>query len=456
MLDEAADILVVDDNLENLKLLIALLDHEGYQARPVNKGELALRATEALPPDLILLDINMPKMDGYQVCKKLKENPLTAEIPVIFLSAYQDIGDKLNAFKAGGVDYITKPFVKEDVLARIETHLRIIFLQRELREQNERLRTEIIERKKAEAALRKLAQAVNHSGNPIIITDLDGKIEFVNAAFSAATGYSKEEALGKTPQILSSGKTDSKIYEQLWNTLIAGETWHGELLNRRKNGELYWEQMVIAPITDPNGQATHYVAVRNDVTKQKEEEQALAYLATHDTLTGLPNRAFLQERLEHSLTLAQRNHWRIALFFLDLNNFKKINDRYGHLVGDEVLREFSRRLQNSLRNSDTLARLGGDEFVCLLETIPDERYLPLVAEKIIENIEKPIRLDENINISLTSSIGISIYPDHGETGAALLEKADLAMYAAKDKGKGSNYVFCQLDMPTLYKKEAVE
>ena len=453
MVKQPADILVVDDDLSNLKLLVSLLDQEGYHVRPVNSGELALRTIDALPPDLILLDINMPKMDGYQVCNQLKTNPLTAEIPVIFLSAYQDIDDKLNAFEAGGVDYITKPFVKEDVLARIDIHLRILFLQRELCEQNECLRAEIVEREKAEVALHTLAQAVNCSGTPVVITDLDGKIEFVNAAFSTTSGYPEEEVVGQTPRILGSGKTDSKVYERLWNTLIAGKVWRGELLNRRKNGELYWEQMVIAPVSDAKGKATHYVAVRNDVTERKEEELHLAHLATHDVLTGLPNRAFFNARLEHALNLANRNHWRVALFFLDLNNFKEINDRYGHLVGDEVLCEFSKRLQNSLRTSDTLARLGGDEFGCLLENVPDERYLEPVANKIIENIEKPIQLHKDIPVSLTTSIGISLYPEHGETGIALLEKADEAMYSAKAKGAGSHYCFFPVDVPTLYTKE---
>lgn len=426
------DIMVVDDNLQNLKLLFTLLNQEGYQTRPVNNGKLALRAVKAASPDLILLDINMPDMDGYEVSRQLKENPDTRDIPIIFLSAHQAVEDKLTAFQVGGVDYVTKPFSKEEVLARVETHLQIIFLQKELRAQNALLKEEITEREKAQEELHKLAQAVNFSGTPITITDLEGKIEFVNAAFSSVTGYSFEEAVGQTPRILKSGKTERAIYEELWDALTNGLAWRGEMLNRRKNGELYWDHMVVSPITNERGDITHYVAVRDDVTERRVAKERLLYLATHDMLTDLPNRAFFNLRLEHAIMLAKRNHKKLALLFIDIDDFKNYNDQYGHSVGDEILYEFGQRLKNSLRTSDTLARLGGDEFVCLLENITDENSASIVVEKIIKNLQKTFTLLNKETMTLSASIGVSIFAGENIDSARLLEMADAAMYRAKE------------------------
>ena len=443
-LGDSHDILVVDDNLQNLKLLIALLDKRGYLARPVNSGKLALRVVQAAPPDLILLDIDMPDMDGYEVCKKLKENPITRDIPVIFLSAYQDVTEKLKAFQAGGIDYITKPFLAEEVFARVEKHLSISILQKELKVQNKELRIEISERKKAEAELRKLAQAVNCTGSPIIITDLDGKIEFTNNAFSTLTGYAAEEVTGHTPRVLKSEQTKGNIYEELWETITKDEVWRGDLLNRKKDGELYWDHLVISPITDKDGKKTHYVAIRDDITNRKEEEKRHAYLATHDILTGLPNRILFNERIDHALSLAKRNDWQVAIFFIDLNNFKRINDRFGHAVGDDALIEFGNRLQACMRESDTIARIGGDEFVCLLEKVPDEEYLPMVANKLIEKLSKPFAVDDERSIPMNASVGISIFPQDGNNANSLLEAADQAMYRAKKAKRQSQYSFYRM------------
>ena len=296
---------------------------------------------------------------------------------------------------------------------------------------------DITERKKAEEELYKLAQAVNFSGSSILITNLEGKIEFVNAAFSEVSGYSANEMIGKTPRILQSGKTDSQVYAELWETLKQGKIWRGELLNRKKTGELYWDFIVISPITDKEGKITHYVAVRDDITERKKEKERLAYMATHDILTNLPNRNFFNERLDHALTLAKRNLWQVALLFIDLNDFKLINDNFGHNAGDDALIEFGKRLKESIRDSDTVARLGGDEFVCLLENIPSEEHLFRVIEKITENLEKPFYLADEHEMQLSASIGVSVFPQDAKDGSLLLGRADYAMYEAKKrKGEG--------------------
>ena len=446
-LSKTLDILVVDDNLQNLRLLITLLDTRGYLARPVNNGALALRVIQAAPPDLVLLDINMPEMDGYEVCEKLKEDPRTRNIPVIFLSAYQDLSEKLKAFQVGGVDYITKPFVAEEVFARIERHLLIAALQKEREVQNEHLLAEIAEREKAEAESRKLSQAVNCSGSPIIITDLEGNIEFVNAAFSTLTGYSAAEVIGQTPRVLKSAQTEAHVYDELWETILRGEIWRGDLYNRKKNGDLYWDHLVISPITDKDGERTHYVAIRDDITERKVDELHHAYLATHDILTGLSNRALFKESMQHALALARRNEWQVAVFFIDLNNFKTINTRFYHAAGDSALVEFGKRLQACLRESDTVARLGGDEFACLIEKIPDEEYITVVAKKLTEELSQLYEVGQGKSIHFTASIGISVFPQDGNDYATLLDNADQAMYKAKGAKEKSCYSFYS-EMPT--------
>ena len=304
---------------------------------------------------------------------------------------------------------------------------------------------DITEKKEAEAKLYKLAQAVNYSGSSILITDLEGKIEFVNTAFSDASGYSTDEIIGQTPRVLKSGKTDIQVYKELWETITQGNVWRGELHNRKKSGELYWDYTVIAPIKDKDEQITHYIAIREDVTKRKEKEGHLVHLATHDPLTELPNRAFFNDRINHALRLAKRNKWQVALLFIDLNDFKLINDRYGHSVGDDALIEFGKRLKESTRDSDTVARMGGDEFACLLENIPSKQYLSVVAEKIIANLENPFEIDQEQSIQFEVSIGISIFPQDGDDCAALLKNADHAMYHAKEKKGKSHYKICDIN-----------
>ncbi|MDM8518196.1 response regulator, partial [Desulfobacterales bacterium HSG16] len=268
------NILAVDDTPENLRLLTGILTARGYKVRPVTNGKLALwGARGTTPPDLILLDIMMPDMDGYEVCEQLKADERTRDIPVIFLSALDDVQDKVKAFSAGGVDYITKPFQVGEVLARVETHLTLRNMHKRLGENNLQLRNEIDERKRVEEKLRKLSRAVEQSASSIVITDLDGNIEYVNPAFSVTTGYSYDEAMGNNPRVLKSGEHPPELYEEMWRTLGGGGVWQGELVNKRKDGELYWESATISPVRDQEDEITHYVAVKDNITRRKKAEE---------------------------------------------------------------------------------------------------------------------------------------------------------------------------------------
>jgi PAS domain S-box-containing protein len=270
-----AIILIVDDSPENLFLLNDILKNKQYIVRLLRIGAMVMPSVIKAPPDLILLDIKMPGLDGYEVCKRLKADERVRDIPVIFISAMNKTVDKVRAFSAGGADYITKPFQVEEVLARVETHLTTRNMQKRLEKQNLQLREKIDERKRMQTQLQNLSRAVEQSASSIVITDLNGRIEYVNPAFSQITGYSREEAVGNNPRVLKSGKHPRAFYADMWRTISSGNVWQGELINKRKNGERYWEHASISPVKDRDGKITHYVAVKDNITKRKKMEKTL-------------------------------------------------------------------------------------------------------------------------------------------------------------------------------------
>jgi PAS domain S-box-containing protein len=268
-------VLIVDDSAINLKLLSQFLIKAHFEVMMAKNGASAITQVKNIKPDIILLDIIMPGMDGFETCRCLKANEASKDIPVIFMTALGETPDKVKGFEIGAVDYITKPAQMEEVLARINTHLTIRHLQNRLLEQNEYLKQEIIKRQQAEEELRKFARAVEQSASAIIITDIKGTIEYINPAFSLKTGYSASETIGKNPKMLSSGKQSSAFYQELWATIQSGQTWKGELINKRKNGELYWCYEILSPIKNKDDETTHYLAIEEDITERKQIEEQL-------------------------------------------------------------------------------------------------------------------------------------------------------------------------------------
>lgn len=297
---------------------------------------------------------------------------------------------------------------------------------------------DITERKKAEKELIKLSYAIEQSPNSVMITDLGTKIEYVNSAFTAASGYTLEEVLGKNPRILQSGKTALSTYIELWNRLSKGESWTGEFTNLSKEGKEYIEEVKVSPIFQPDGKITHYMAIKNDITEKKRAEERIHYLANYDVLTGLPNRVQLNERMTYSINVAKRNAGELAVLFLDLDRFKDINDTLGHSVGDMLLRELAHRVQFLLREEDTVSRLGGDEFIFMLP-YTTAQGVAHVAQKLLDAISQPFSIDDN-ELIVTASIGIAMYPIDGTDAETLSKNADTAMYQAKQNGR-NNYRF---------------
>ena len=269
------NIQIVDDVTENLNMLLSILTKQGYDVRVAINGELALKSVRKNPPDLILLDIVMPGMSGYEVCEHLKADKRTCDIPVIFISALPATMDKVKAFSIGGADYIIKPFQEDEVLARVATHLALGKLQKTLREKNRQLHREISMHRQSHEKLRKLNRAVEQSGSSIVITDTKGAIEYVNPAFCETTGYTFNEAKGQNPRVLKSGEHPPEFYKDLWRIISNGGTWKGEFINKCKDGTLYWEYATISPVKDSDLNITHYIAVKDNITKRKQMEVEL-------------------------------------------------------------------------------------------------------------------------------------------------------------------------------------
>lgn len=287
--------------------------------------------------------------------------------------------------------------------------------------------------------LQLFAKMFDNSGEAIVITDAQRNIVAVNPAFVEITGYSADEVMGKNPKILSSGKQTAEFYEMMWTTLNETGQWSGEIWNRRKDGEIYPEWLSIGVVKNHRGETINYISLFSDITKRKEAEQRIEFLAHYDSLTKLPNRALFADRLKRALVVAHRNEKKAALMFLDLDKFKDINDMLGHLAGDLLLQSVAERVKSCVRESDTICRQGGDEFMILLEDINGTEDVEKVAHKIISVMSEPHRIGEH-SLTITFSIGAALYPDDAGDDKTLILHADQAMYRAKDSGR-NNFQF---------------
>jgi len=292
----------------------------------------------------------------------------------------------------------------------------------------------------ANVELRKLSVAVEQSPSSIIITNPQAEIEYVNTAFTLSTGYLFDEVKGKNPRFLQSEHTPPETYQEMWSTLLAGKTWRGELCNRRKNGEIYWEYTVIAPIYDIEGNLTHYVAVKEDVTARKVAEAKLQVLAITDPLTNLLNRRGFFPQAQTIYARCQHPPHDLAALMMDIDHFKNINDQYGHQAGDVVLHEVAARIRDNLRPTDLVARYGGEEFVAILPRTSQET-LQKIADRLNAAIrERPFEYKRHI-IPVTISIGGAMLTAESHSLDELLTQADQAMYQAKAAGRNCVVIF---------------
>jgi len=300
---------------------------------------------------------------------------------------------------------------------------------------------DISERKAAEEKLKLAASVFGTAREAIMITDIRGGIIDVNAAFSEITGYSRDDVLGKTPHILSSGLQTPEFYQDLWQSLSTQGHWSGEIWNRRKNGELFAEMLTISTVYRSDGQPEHHVALFSDITAAKAHAQQLDHIAHFDALTHLPNRVLLADRLSQSMAQAHRRETQLAVVFLDIDGFKHVNDSHGHDAGDYLLSELAKRMALTLREGDTLARLGGDEFVAVLVDVLDTSLCTPMLTRLLKAASEPVSFNGGL-LQVSASLGVTFYPQEEEMDADQLQRqADQAMYQAKLAGKNRFHLF---------------
>ncbi len=299
---------------------------------------------------------------------------------------------------------------------------------------------DITERKRIDERLRLTAHVYETAAVSIMITDIDHNIIDVNDAFSQITGYSRSEVLGKNPRILQSGLQDKELYAKMWHTINTTGHWEGELLTRRKNGDIYPERTTVSAITDEKGVVTHYVGISSDITIQKQQEKQLEHIAHYDALTGIPNRALLLDRMQQAISQTKREQKLLAICYLDLDGFNAVNENLGYNQGDMLLIEVARRISQTLRGADTVARLNGDEFVVLLKGIENIGECAISLDRLLNVISQPIPLQEQA-LTITASIGVTLYPLDDEVPDNLIRHAEQGMQSAKQFGKNRYHIY---------------
>jgi two-component system cell cycle response regulator len=454
-----ADILVVDDQPDNIRLLSTLLLEQGYKVRKATHGEMALTAIDSCPPDLVLLDINMPVMNGYDVCAAVKANPKTSHIPIIFLSALDESLDKVRAFQVGGADYVSKPFQVEEVLARLENHLTIQRQRQQLSEQNQRLQQEVETRQQTEEILYQsralLASVLNSSldgvGAAQAVRDRTGRVAdfrclVVNPVAARLVGRRREELTGKLLLRSLIEQIDPTLFAELVEVVETGQLLERELYHCYEGHET-WFQIVSVKLGD--GMAVTF----RDITRQKQSElalqlanQELQRLAHLDGLTQLANRRRFDEYLEQEWRRLRRDRQYLSLIVCDVDYFKAYNDRYGHQAGDDCLKRVAEALVNMVqRPADLVARYGGEELAVILPNT-NETGASHVASQIasaIASLHIP-HAASTISAHLTVSMGVaSVIPDESRSPADLFAAADQALYAAKQQGRNR---YCMADI----------
>jgi diguanylate cyclase (GGDEF)-like protein/PAS domain S-box-containing protein len=293
---------------------------------------------------------------------------------------------------------------------------------------------DITSRKKAEEELRLSREVFENTLEGIMITDRNAIIVDVNPAFNKITGYQREDVIGQNPSILNSGRQSPDFYLDMWRQLNEIGFWKGEVWNRNKNGEIYAEQLSISSLKDEKGNIEFFVGIFSDITHSKEQQEQLSMMAHYDVLTTLPNRALFADRFNQAIMHSKRNQTLLAICFIDLDNFKPVNDNFGHETGDQLLVEVANRLLDSVRGEDTVSRLGGDEFALLLNDINSEKECMRTLDRILHKLEMPFVINDHSHY-ISASIGTTLYPRDDEDVDTLLRHADQAMYQAKLAGK---------------------
>ncbi len=447
-------ILVVDDVPTNIAVLTEILMSD-YKLVCATNGKDALKLSLSSAPDLILLDIMMPEMDGYEVCRQLKSHDMTANIPVVFLTAKKEEEDEVKGLELGAVDYISKPFSSVILRHKVRIHIELklhrdnledIIRERtiEISKSHHKLHQEITERIQIQKALIEqrayFMQLFENSPHAIMIVEPDGKVVAVNKGFEKIFGYAVEEIIGQYSKNLIVPEDLVAEDETYHQNILCGKIICKETFRLRKNGELI-------PVTFLGYSAFVKDKVEGvfilyeDISERKKFEAQILHQSFHDALTGVPNRALLKERLNRSLERSKRRkEYQFAVLMIDIDNFKSVNDSIGHLAGDKLLIQYADQIKQCIRSTDTIARMGGDEFAVLLEEFNSPREVFKIARRI-SNIGKSSFFIERNEIKISASIGMVIETKSYDIAENILRDADIAMYRVKETGKSSFRVF---------------
>ena len=425
-------LLTIDDEESVRSSLVIFFEDCGFTVIQACNGRDGIGKIHALNPDIVITDLRMPHVDGLEVVDAVKR--FDDNLPIIVLSGTGVLSDATEALRRGAWDYLAKPVVDlvelELVVARCIERARLV---KESRDHHQNLELQV---KLRTAELRKLSTAVEQSANSVVITDVNGIIEYVNPKFTAVSGYSREEAIGRNSSILKSDKQPDGYYADLWQTITSGKEWQGEFCNKTRDGRQFWELASIAPIRDESGVITNYVAIKEDITARKIHEEQLYYQANFDSLTGLPNRHYFQKHLELQLELINLDNQYLTLMVLDIDNLKYVNDTFGHEFGDNLIKEIAKRLESVCGHSCVVSRFVGDEFTVIPPLTTDADDARQLAERIRDAMNDVFTV-KGTEIIATASIGVVVYPEDGECVESLLKNGEAAMYQAKKEGKNA-------------------
>jgi diguanylate cyclase (GGDEF)-like protein/PAS domain S-box-containing protein len=429
MLPAKLRILMIDDDEDDWFITSELADE-----MPSLKADLswarssveALTILERVQFDILLVDYLLDGMTGVELLKKLKK---TKDVPIVLLTGQGSAELEHQAIQHGAADYLIKGQFNA--------------------EQFQRCLIYSIDRHKANQYLYLFKRALDTSYNGVVIADANAKdmpIVYVNKSFERITGYMAADVLGKNCRFLQGHSSDEKTRDVIRNALQTKTECHLVIQNFKKDGSMFWNNLCLSPVPDDSGFVNYFIGIQNDITEQKRYEAELEFNASHDLLTGLPNRSMLQDRLLQSCESTRSQHRNVAVMFIDLDGFKLVNDSLGHSTGDKLLIEVARRIDNQIRTGDTLARLGGDEFVAVLSNFVNEEDVVVVAERILKEITKNFIINGH-EIHLTASIGISLSDGSLRDPVQLIQQADLAMHQAKALGHNNYQWFSnKLDM----------
>lgn len=426
----AAMLLIVDDEPLVRKLLKMLLEDQGYRTLTASSGEEALAIVEQQPPDLILLDIMMPGMDGYEVARKLKSDKSMANIPIIMLSALGEHSARILGLEAGAEDFLNKPVESAELWLRVRNLLRLKAFGDYLKSHNLMLEEQLQQRT---IDLERFRSAMDASGDAIFLINRNSMrlIEF-NRHACQVMGYSVEELLCKTPADLSDNTIEQ--LEIMYDQIIAGRSPIEPIETRIRCKDGSYIPVEMHREAYKTGDDWIIVGIARDISRRKETDQRLLKMAHYDSLTGLPNRNLFFTTLQMGLTQALLSNWQLAVVTVDLDDFNNVNETWGHLVGDQMLTELGQRLTNCLNVSDTVGRMDGDEFALIL-MIREGQVDPLqTVERVREKLREPFHIAGQLT-AMTASIGIALYPSDGDDAHGLIKHANTAMHRAKKIGR---------------------